>query len=140
MISLFVAFGTTALVLFASRISYKNYVNRESKNFESLDDRDFVDKIYDPYNLYSDEVESGMNEEDQLKENKKHIGIVKNRKEIFRAVPVYFSIFRVFAYILLVIGFIYLKDNDILEIGYYLLGVTIAIITMVLVNSLDKLK
>jgi len=139
MISLLVAFGTTFLILFASRISYKNYVKRESNNFSSLEDRDLIDKIYDPYDLYSDEIETGMSEEEQLKENKKHIGIIKQKKEIFKTVPAYFSIFRVFSYILLVLGFISLKDNGILEIGYYLTGVTIAIILMVLTNKLKDI-
>ena len=139
MISLFVAFGTTFLILLTSRISYKNYVNQKSKNFASLDDKDFIDKIYDPYDLYSDEVETGMSEKERLKESKKHIGIVQNKKEIFKAIPVYLSIFRIFSYILLVIGFISLKDNNILEIGYYLIGVTAAIIMMVFANSLNNL-
>ena len=139
MISLFVAFGTTFLILLTSRISYKNYVNQKSKNFASLDDKDFIDKIYDPYDLYSDEVETGMSEKERLKESKKHIGIVQNKKEIFKTIPVYLSIFRIFSYILLVIGFISLKDNNILEIGYYLIGVTAAIIMMVFANSLNNL-
>lgn len=137
MISLFVAIFSTALILFASKLSYKNYVKRESEN-HNPDDRDFIDKVYDPYDLYSDENQADMNEKEILNDNKKHIGLLKNKKEIFKTLPVHFSIFRIFAYIIFVIGFISLKDNNLLEIGYYILGVTIAILSMAFIPSIQK--
>jgi len=131
MISFFVAMVSSILILFASKISYRNYVNRESKNFSESDDRDILDKISDPYDLYSDD--------EVLEEAPKKHSIIENKKEILKAVPIYFSIFRIFSYIFLVIGFIYLQDNNFMEIGYYLLGITVGIISMVLITNLKKL-
>jgi hypothetical protein len=130
MISFFVAMVSSILILFASKISYRNYVNRESEKFSKNVERDILDKISDPYDLYS--------EDEILEETHKKPSILENKKDILKAVPVYFSVFRIFSYIFLVIGFIYLQDNQLMEIGYYLLGITAGIISMLLINNLKK--
>ena len=131
MISFFVAMGSSFLILFASKISYRNYVNRESEKYSENDERDILDKLSDPYDLYSDD--------EVLEETKKKSPILQNKKEILKTTPTYFSILRIFSYIILVIGFIYLKDNNFMEIGYYLLGITAGIISMLLLNNLKKI-
>ena len=66
MISFSVGFFTTLILLYFSRLSYKNYVNSQVLKIDSNDknNRDIIDKIDDPHDLYSDEVIVNTNQED----------------------------------------------------------------------------
>jgi len=81
MISLSVGFFTTLILLILSRLGYKNYVLRESAKFDinNINDRDIIDKIDDPHDLYSDENSSETEQdlkkvvaEEKQKHNLKH--------------------------------------------------------------------
>jgi hypothetical protein len=144
-ISFLVALLSTLTILFFSRLSYSNYVKRESNKY--FDDRDSIDKIEDPFDLYSensDEVEgkslSEKEERDIIKEEKRKVSLFKNRKEIFKSFSAYISLFRILSYIFLIVGFIYLKESHQLEILPYLSGVTVAIISVSLILSFKLRK
>lgn len=121
-----------------SLFSYKRYVNRQVDKFETSD-RDEIDKIEDPFDLYSDEIKDEDNRDikEILKEEKKKGGVLK--KSTFKALPTNLSPFRILSYITLVIGFIYLKDNEKLDITLYLIGITAGIvITPILLNRFNR--
>lgn len=132
MTSFIVAFFSSALIIFASRKSYQRYVEKSLDNgVYGVDDRDTLDKIDDPFDLYSDEVvENEKSEKEILKEEKKKVSIIKQKKEILKTLPVNLSILRLVSYALLVFGFIYLKESSNLNITLYLSGITAGILTI----------
>jgi hypothetical protein len=122
MISFFVALLTTTLVLFATRKSYKSYVESRIEN----GDVPFPKEDYD--GLLEDDDESYKDEKEILKEEKKKIGIFRDKKEIAKSLPINFSILRIVSYGILVFGFIILKETENLNIASYLVGITLAIV------------
>jgi len=140
LISFIIAFFFSALVIFASRKSYQQYVEKslESGNYGG-DGRDSIDKIDDPFDLYSDEVvDSNKSEKEIFKEEKRRVSILKQKKEILKALPVNFSILRLASYTLLVFGFIYLQESGNLNITLYLSGITAGILTIAISTLLRK--
>ena len=137
-----VAFVSSSLVMFASMLSYKRMVeNRvEAGMIVAHDDRDDIDKLEDPYDLYSEDIESETNDVDlkevvkeqkaQMKLNKRGIGqTIKDTKAAL-------SFYRIFSYVVLVVGFLYLNRHGMLEIFPYIISLSIPII--VLVSILTK--
>jgi hypothetical protein len=121
-ISFFVALFTTSIVLFASRKSYQKYVEERIKAGDvPMPKEDYAGLLEDDEVIEKDENEI-------IKEEKKNIGVLKNKKEIFKALPINLSLLRIVSYLFLVIGFIVLKDSGSLDIASYLIGVTVAII------------
>jgi hypothetical protein len=121
-ISFFVALFTTSIVLFASRKSYQKYVEERIKAGDiPMPKEDYAELLEDDEVIEKDENEI-------IKEEKKNIGVLKNKKEIFKALPINLSLLRIVSYVFLVIGFIVLKDSGNLDIASYLIGVTVAII------------
>ncbi|EJF06936.1 hypothetical protein ThvES_00009810 [Thiovulum sp. ES] len=121
-ISFFVALFTTSIVLFASRKSYQKYVEERIK----AGDVPMPKEDYD--GLLEDDEIIEEDEKEIIKEEKKKIGVLQNKKEIFKALPINLSLLRIVSYIFLVIGFIILKDSGNLNIASYLVGVTVAIV------------
>jgi len=131
-----VGFFTSALVISASMMSYRRMVDKRLAQgavpFD--DDRDDIDKIDDPHDLYSKDIvvdeerdlaETLKEEKAKLKENRRSI------TEVAKDSKASFSFFRLGAYILLVIGFFYLNSNGYLHIPSYL--ITLSIPPMVIV-------
>lgn len=107
---------------------YKNVKSRVEHTL--IDERDDIDKIEDPYDLYDDfeineqqdftseEIKSIIKEEKQnLKNN--------NLKNTISSLSSFASIYRIAGYVLLVIGFFFLKNNEILDIYGLLAGVSV---------------
>ncbi len=137
MISFAIALLSTALVLFASRKSYQSYVQKGVDAKLNIDggDRDAIDKIDDPFDLYSDDiVAEDQSEKEIVKEEKKKHSILKQKKEIFKSLPANFSILRLISYGVLIAGFIYLKESGNLSIPLYLTGVTSGVIGVMILN------
>jgi len=114
------------LVSIATFISYKKNVKKsvdlEVKKQE--EDLDYIDKIDDPYDLYSDDIKEEIIEnptKEQIQEAMKPIK--QNHFANFKkGLMSYSSFYRIGAYVILVIGFFYLNNNKLLEIVPYLLG------------------
>jgi len=119
-----IAFITSSLVMFSSIISYRNMVQSRVNAgiVVAEDNRDTIEKIEDPYNLYSEEEsieEKSMQE--VVKEEKENLK--KNRRSIWQVTrdsKAALSFYRLGAYALLILGFFYLNNNKILDIGSYL--------------------
>ncbi len=120
-----VGFVTSSLVILASFKSYKNAVNnRIEVNLATIeiDDRDLIDKIDDPYNLYDkSEADENIDIQEVIKEEKK---LLKKSKrgflETLKSSATAFSFYRLVAYVIFVSGFFYLLKGDKLSIISYL--------------------
>lgn len=118
-------------ILQGSMYSYSKLVKKrvESKAYEDVD---ALNKIDDPYDLYDDEEEIVEDEnfdlKEYIKEEKKRL---KNRsaiKSTLSTSPALVSIFRIVPYLVLILGFIGLKNNQLLELVPYLSGLGVGVI------------
>lgn len=120
-----IAFLSAAFILFGSMYAYKKMINTQIDNNNIANEkRDLLDEIEDPYELYDDEpLNEAPYEELDLRE------IVKEEKKKIKTLSLSsakhgvkggLSAFRLVPYVFLVLGFIALKNNELLNIGVYL--------------------
>ncbi len=140
-----IGFISATLVMLASMISYSRMVNTAVEhNVIMMDDsKDVIDKLEDPYDLYSDEiveeeekdlVETVKEERKRLKENKRTFSqTIKDSKAAF-------SFYRLGAYAVLVLGFLYLNRQGLLHIPSYILALSIPPMVIVTVFMMNKEK
>lgn len=139
-----IGYITATLVMVASIISYRRMVNARVKhNIVTMDDsKDTIDKLEDPYDLYSEEV---VEEEESLaqtvKEEKKKLK--ENRRTVYQTIKdtkAALSIYRLSAYALLIIGFLYLNRQQLLDIPSYIiaLGIPSVILVWVLIREKEQ--
>lgn len=129
-----IAFVSSVLILLGSTYSYKRLVERRVASEERPDDIDIMDKIDDPFDLYSEDIRQEELPQDEavdikalVKEEKKRIK-VQNVKNTAKSAPALLSIFRVLPYIFLILGFIALKNNALLSLMPYLIGLGFGIV------------
>jgi hypothetical protein len=126
-INLQVAFLSAAFILFGSMFAYKKMINTQIENNIIVNEkRDLLDEIEDPYELYDDEpLNEAPYEELDLRE------IVKEEKKKIKTFSLSsakhgvkggLSAFRLVPYVFLVLGFIALKNNELLNIPVYLVS------------------
>lgn len=136
-------FISATLVMIASMISYRRMVNtRVEHNVITMDDsKDVIDKLEDPYDLYSQEVvedeekdlvETVKEEKKKLKENKR--SLYQTLKDTKAALSVY----RLGAYGVLVLGFLYLNRHELLHVPSYVLALSIPPMVIVIVLMMNK--
>lgn len=126
------AFLSSFIIMLGSFYAYRKMINSKVKTQSFENERDALDVIDDPYELY-DEAEINKTDAEDLdlkqivKEEKKKIKTfdLKNIKEGGSAS---FSLFRLGGYLFLVLGFIALKNNEILQISVYLPSLLIGIV------------
>lgn len=128
-----VAFISAFLVILGSSFAYRKMVNKQVSNETYENKRDLLDQIEDPYELYddksTDEVkEDALDFKQIVKEEKAKIKTF-NLKNAKRGAKGSISSFRLIPYVLLVLGFIALKNNNILDLWFYLPALTMGIIT-----------
>ena len=127
-----IAFITSSLIMFASIISYRNMVKSriDAGLIIAEDNRDTIEKIEDPYDLYDESKETSMQE--IIKEEKETTK--KNRRSIWQVTKdskAALSFYRLGAYALLILGFFYLNNNKILNISFYLYSLALPPIIIV---------
>lgn len=125
-INLQVAFLSAAFIIFGSMFAYKKMINGQILNNIVDEKRDLLDQIEDPYELYDDEpLNEAPYEELDLRE------IVKEEKKKIKTFSLSsakhgvkggLSAFRLVPYVFLVLGFIALKNNELLNIPVYLVS------------------
>ncbi|MEA1917639.1 MAG: hypothetical protein U9N42_08995 [Campylobacterota bacterium] len=130
-----VAYFSAFLVIVASFFSHYRAVNKKvaTHNEEYENSPDEIDKIDDPYDLYSENEPVDV-------ENADFKQIVKDEKAKIKTFSFEtlksgagggFSFFRLGAYALLIVGFMALKNNHILEIMPYLIGLSVGILSAI---------
>ncbi|WP_455756109.1 hypothetical protein [Sulfurimonas sp.] len=126
-----VAFLSSLFVILGSSFAYRNMVQNQVDSKVVDEKRDLLDEIEDPYELYDDSINNAPVEELDLKE------IVKEEKakiKIFsfnsakHGARGSVSLFRLAPYLFLVLGFIALENNHILDIPVYLSSLLIGIV------------
>ena len=139
-----IGFISATLVMIASMISYRRMVNtRVEHNVITMDDsKDVIDKLEDPYDLYSEEVVEEEEEKDlveTVKEEKKKLK--ENRRTLYQTLKdtkAALSMYRLGAYAVLVLGFLYLNRHGLLHIPSYILALSIPPMVIVIMLLLNK--
>ncbi len=130
-INIQIAALSSFLVIAGSSYAYKKMIKAQIE-LENIDEkRDFLDEVEDPYELYDETpINEAPAEELDLKaivqEEKKRIKIL-NLKDIKKGSRASVSIFRLAPYLFLILGFIALKNNELLDIKIYLPALFIGI-------------
>lgn len=134
-----VAFLSSLLVIIGSSLAYKKMVvsNVESDTFEGK--RDLLDDIEDPHELYDDEQinyqpAEELNLKEIVKEEKAKIKTF-SFKSIKHGARGSVSLFRILPYIFLILGFIALKNNELLELKFYLPALLLGIVVGSIVSK-----
>lgn len=135
-------FISATLVMIASMISYRRMVNtRVEHNVITMDDsKDVIDKLEDPYDLYSEEV---------VEEEKPLVEVVKEERkklkesgrtlyQTLKDTKAALSVYRLGAYAVLVLGFLYLNRHGLLHIPSYILALSIPPMVIVIVLMMNK--
>ena len=126
-----VAFVSAILILLGSMYSYSRLVQKRlDSGMYDISENDDIEKIDDPYDLYSEDVEETPPEDMKamIKEEKARLK-VHTMKNVKSASPALVSAFRLVPYVILVLGFIALKNKAILELWPYLIGLGFGIIS-----------
>ena len=133
------AFLSSLFVILGSSYAYRKMVHSEVASDSYEDKRDLLDEIEDPHELYDDEpINNAPVEELNLKE------IVKEEKakiktfsfkSIKHGARGSVSLFRLVSYIFLILGFIALKNNNILDLSFYLPSLLIGIVVGSLISK-----
>ena len=134
-----VAFLSSMFVIVGASLAYKKMVITKVDAEAYEGDRDLLDTIEDPHGLYDEEdINEAPAEELDLKtivkEEKAKIKTfsVKSMKHGARGSV---SIFRIVPYIFLVLGFIALENNNLLDLSAYLPSLFIGIVVGSLVSK-----
>lgn len=127
-----IAFLSSLFIILGSSFAYKKMVNAQVEADIVEEKRDFLDELEDPHGLYDDEpINEAPAEELDLKtivqEEKNKIKLV-NFKDMKNGSKAGFSLFRLVPYLFLVLGFIALKNNELLDIFIYLPSLLVGII------------
>lgn len=131
-INLQIAFASSFFIMLGSMFAYKRMVNTQVKAENINEKRDFLDELEDPHELYDDEPINNTPVEELdlkaiVKEEKKKIKIL-NIKDIKKGGRAGFSLYRLVPYIFLILGFIALKNNNLLDISIYLPSLLVGIV------------
>jgi len=138
-INLQVAFWSSFFIIIGSSFGYFRNFNKRVKTYIPLnDERDSIDTIEDRFDLYGEinEKEDLTKEEISqiIQEEKSKIKTKDTLKNAFTSAGAAGSIYRIIGYVLLVIGFFYLRNNGYLEPITYLLGFLIVPIMALITN------
>jgi hypothetical protein len=135
-----IAWLSAFLIMLGSMYSYHSLVKKRVETYEANLERDVIDKIDDPYDLYSEDTPHDENDaEPDIKE------VIKEEKARLKAnkvngiktgAPATLSFFRLLPYFFLVIGFAALKNNELLMILPYLLGLGVGIVSAFFVGKI----
>ncbi|MFA5232778.1 MAG: hypothetical protein WC390_00120 [Sulfurimonas sp.] len=127
-INLQVAFLSSFFIIVGSAFAYKRVIKNQVALENVEEKRDVLDEIEDPYELYEEfPKESDLDLKAIVKEEKKKIKIL-NLREIKKGARAGVSLYRLVPYLFLIIGFIALKNNALLDISIYLPSLLIGIV------------
>jgi len=131
-INLQIAFLSSLFVILGSSYAYKKMIKTQVASDMVEDKRDLLDEIEDPHELYDDEVINNAPADELdlkaiVKEEKKKIKTF-SIQSMKHGVKGGTSLFRLVLYIFLVLGFIALKNNELLDIAVYLPSLLLGIV------------
>lgn len=130
-INIEVAFISSLLIIIGSSFAFSKMIQSQVDSGQYEEKRDILDEIEDRHDLYSEENRVPLEEELDLKQ------IVKEEKAKIKTFSLSsikhgargsLSLLRLVPYIFLVLGFIALKNNEILDLTLYLPSLFVGII------------
>ena len=139
-----IGFISSSLVMFGSMVGYKKMIDTKVEHniIEADIDKDVIDKLEDPYDLYSPTIEEEV--EDVAKAIKEEKARLKaNKRNIFDTIKdtkASLSIYRVGAYGVLVLGFMYLHRHHLLHIPSYIISLGIPSIIVASFMMIHKIE
>lgn len=137
-----IAFISSLMVTIGSYLGYEKNVQKRAQDHITEDDSyDEIDKMDDKYDLYSPEVTEEKTVENPTKEEIKEAmkPIKQNHLKNFKSgLGGMASLYRIFGYVGLVIGFFYLRNNEYLHIYSYILGFLIVPISALFITIFLK--
>lgn len=138
-INIEVAYLSAFFIIIGTSYAYKKMVISKVENGEYEEQRDLLDAIEDPHELYderpiNDAPADELNLKEIVKEEKAKVKPF-NVKNMKHGVKGSISIFRVLPYLFLILGFIALKNNNVLELLYYLPSLFVGVVVGALVSK-----
>jgi hypothetical protein len=139
-----IGFISASLVMLASMKSYQRMVDaRVEHGIITLDDsKDTIDKLEDPYDLYSEEVVEEEEERPLVEvvkqERKKLKANRRSLTQTLKDTKAALSFYRIGAYVLLILGFMYLNRHALLHIPSYILALSIPMLVVVYILISNK--
>ena len=126
-----IGFITSSLVMAGSILSYRNMVNkRVEANIIIFDDsKDVIDEIEDPYELYDEPNKDKKDEIQEIKEDEEEPK--RTTYQSIKDASSALSMYRLTAYIILILGFMYLNRHGLLHIPSYIISLGISPIVIV---------
>ena len=121
-----IAFLVAILIMYASYQGYQKMIHHSVANDIHMEVKDPLDVIEDPYDLYDEESDEELDQK-ELKKRMKKDGL----KKMVKTSAGHVSWKRLSAYAFLVLTFMVLKNNEVLNIAGYLIGLTFGIVTAV---------
>ncbi len=130
-------FISASLIMLASINAYRKMVDArvELEMITHDDNRDTLDKLEDPYDLYSSDIEENGKEKDLVEVVKEERARVKgNSRSMIQTIKdakSALSIYRLSAYGVLILGFLYLNRHGLLDIISYIVALSLPMIIIV---------
>lgn len=119
-----VAMISSMLIVTGSLYAYRNMIDRRVADVDPEDNKDIIDMMDDPYDLYEEEREGEVADiKEMIKQEKARQkgNVVQNTTQNASA---WVSIYRLIPYAFLVLGFIALENNHSLNVLAYLVGLS----------------
>lgn len=129
------AFLSSVLIIMGSFYSYRRMIIKRLESGEAGDDV-LLEKLEDPHGLYEEEYDETPHEALDLKEViKDERAKLKANKQSFKktlkSTPALFSPLRFVPYLFLVLSFIGLNNNKILDVPAFLIGLGVGVLTAI---------
>ena len=128
MLSFEIAMLSGAMITMGSLYAYRNMIHSKVGEVEIGDDKDAIDVMDDPYDLYEDErdmeiadVKEMIKAEKQLQKKAILENTVKNSSALV-------SVYRLIPYVFFSLGFIALQNNHTMHLLSYLVGLGYGIV------------
>lgn len=116
-----IGFFSSLAVILASLYSYRKMVDQSVASGAVISsNEELLEKIEDPHGVYDEEDSQSVILEEIVEEDKKITTL-----EALRKSKAFISFYRLGAYLLLALGFLYLQSNHILHIPSYLFAIAL---------------
>lgn len=126
--SFLVALLSGTFIIMGSLYAYRNMIRARTLDTEAGDSKDAIDLLDDPYDLYEEEREDEIEDIKALikeEKAKQKQNIIENTTKNGSA---WVSVYRLVPYAFLVLGFLGLQNNHILQLFPYMTGLGVGIV------------
>ncbi len=124
-----VALLSGAVIIMGSLYAYRNMIRTRTLDVEIDDNKDIIDMMDDPYDLYEEERQNEVEDIKELIKEEK----VKQKQNIIENTTknsaAWVSVYRLLPYAFLVLGFLGLQNNHSLALLPYMTGLGVGMVT-----------